>query len=386
MKIIKDIIVIGGGIIGKCVCMFLSKSGNSIACFDDNKFSGSNTNAGSLHVQLQSRIFRMNPHLVNNMLNNLEFYIDSVDAWVQLSEMLEDDIDLKINGGIMIAESESQLAFLSEKIKKEKEYKLKIEIINEKVIRKEFPFFSNKVIGGAFCEKEGKVNNLIANKQIKNYCSKNGIEFINENVKNIKYRNNQFELRIKNNNDIYLSNYLIIAAGSGSGELAKMLNIEIPTKMEPLQMNVTEKVEQFLPYLVQHAEKSLTLKQISTGNIIIGGGWQAKLEDSENINIIKENFVGNLKVASEIVPCISEINLLRSWGGINTIIDGMSVIGNHESNDKLFFSIPGDAGYTLGPLVAKITADLILKNEINYDIKKLSPMRFLNSFDEMKLN
>ena len=31
----------------------------------------------------------------------------------------------------------------------------------------------------------------------------------------------------------------------------------------------------------------------------------------------------------------------------------MSVIGNHESNDKLFFSIPGDAGYTLGPLVAK---------------------------------
>ena len=242
------------------------------------------------------------------------------------------------------------------------------------------------MIGGAFCEKEGKVNNLIANKQIKNYCSKNGIEFINENVKNIKYRNNQFELRIKNNNDIYLSNYLIIAAGSGSGELAKMLNIEIPTKMEPLQMNVTEKVEQFLPYLVQHAEKSLTLKQISTGNIIIGGGWQAKIEDSENVNIIKDNFVGNLKVASEIVPCISEINLLRSWGGINTIIDGMSVIGNHESNDKLFFSIPGDAGYTLGPLVAKITADLILKNEINYDIKKLSPMRFLNSFDEMKLN
>ena len=66
-----------------------------------------------------------------------------------------------------------------------------------------------------------------------------------------------------------------------------MLNIKIPTKMEPLQMNVTEKVEPFLPYLVQHAEKSLTLKQISTGNIIIGGGWQAKIEDTENVNIIK---------------------------------------------------------------------------------------------------
>ena len=64
--------------------------------------------------------------------------------------------------------------------------------------------------------------------------------------------------------------------------------------------------------------------------IIIGGGWQAKIDDSENVNIIKDNFVGNLKVASEIVPCISQINLLRSWGGINTIIDGMSVIGTPE--------------------------------------------------------
>ncbi|SVA41649.1 uncharacterized protein METZ01_LOCUS94503, partial [marine metagenome] len=45
-----------------------------VICIDSGEFSGSNSNAGSIHVQLQSRNFRLNPHLIDNLLENLPFY------------------------------------------------------------------------------------------------------------------------------------------------------------------------------------------------------------------------------------------------------------------------------------------------------------------------
>ena len=125
----SDYVVIGGGIVGTCISYYLSCSNKDVICVDSGEFSGSTSNAGSLHVQLQSRNFRLNPHLIDNLKENLPFYKEAVNAWERLQLMLNADFELSVNGGLMVADNEEQLEFLYKKCQEEKAAGLDVEII-----------------------------------------------------------------------------------------------------------------------------------------------------------------------------------------------------------------------------------------------------------------
>lgn len=69
-------------------------------------------------------------------------------------------------------------------------------------------------------------------------------------------------------------------ANCGCGCLGRVsfgggVRVAIPTKAEPLHMNITESGAPQINQLVQHAERSIALKQFGSGQIMIGGGWPA---------------------------------------------------------------------------------------------------------------
>ena len=381
----SDYVVIGGGIVGTCISYYLSCSNKEGVCVDSGEFSGSNSNAGSIHVQLQSRNFRLNPHLIDNLKENLPFYKEAVNAWERLQLMLNVDFELSVNGGLMVADTEQQLKFLYKKCEEEKTAGLEVEIIENHQIKKNYPFLSKKIVGAEFCAHEGKLNPLVANKRLQEACHKRGVKIMQcEVVNHIEFNNNEY--LVKTDLREYHCQTIIIAAGAGSGKLAKFLDFNIPTIAEPLHMNVTEKVSMFIPILIQHAERSITMKQIPSGNIIIGGGWPATIEDKTNqIKIKKDSLFGNLTTAVNLVPSIGKLRLYRTWGGINPITDGDSVLGNIKEHENVFFAIPGDAGYTLGPLCAEVIVDFIDNKRNKFYNSKFSPKRFLDNHKTMAL-
>ena len=381
----SDYVVIGGGIVGTCISYYLSCSNKEVVCVDSGEFSGSNSNAGSIHVQLQSRNFRLNPHLIDNLKENLPFYKEAVNAWERLQLMLNVDFELSVNGGLMVADTEQQLKFLYKKCEEEKTAGLEVEIIENHQIKKNYPFLSKKIVGAEFCAHEGKLNPLVANKRLQEACHKRGVKIMQcEVVNHIEFNNNEY--LVKTDLREYHCQTIIIAAGAGSGKLAKFLDFNIPTIAEPLHMNVTEKVSMFIPILIQHAERSITMKQIPSGNIIIGGGWPATIEDKTNqIKIKKDSLFGNLTTAVNLVPSIGKLRLYRTWGGINPITDGDSVLGNIKEHENVFFAIPGDAGYTLGPLCAEVIVDFIDNKRNKFYNSKFSPKRFLDNHKTMAL-
>jgi glycine/D-amino acid oxidase-like deaminating enzyme len=61
---------------------------------------------------------------------------------------------------------------------------------------------------------------------------------------------------------------------------------------------------------------------------------------------------------------------------MNTTIDGASVIGPLPGASRVIMAIPGDAGYTLGPLVGRIAAQLAMGASPGIYIDRFSPKRF----------
>ena len=175
----------------------------------------------------------------------------------------------------------------------------------------------------------------------------------------------------------YRAGEAVVAAAWGSGALVGALGVDIPTAPEPLHMNITEACEQKIDHLVQHAERSLTLKQFGTGQIVIGGGWPANDRGAGTVPGVRAgSLVGNVALAARLAPAIGTLRIIRTWAGMNTTADGTSIVGRLPGAERIIMAVPGDAGYTLAPLVAQMAASIVLGRDPPADPAPCSPARF----------
>ncbi|NCG34364.1 MAG: FAD-dependent oxidoreductase, partial [Proteobacteria bacterium] len=84
-------VVVGGGILGQCVAGFLAEEGREVAIIDAGRPEGTTTNAGSLHVQMQSRFMRLHPDQVPALESGLHLFPKAVALWFELQRHLDAD-------------------------------------------------------------------------------------------------------------------------------------------------------------------------------------------------------------------------------------------------------------------------------------------------------
>jgi glycine/D-amino acid oxidase-like deaminating enzyme len=79
------------------------------------------------------------------------------------------------------------------------------------------------------------------------------------------------------------------------------------------------------------------------------------------------------------VPKIGALRVIRTWAGLNTNLDGCGVLGPSAAVPGLYYAIPGSAGYTLGPISARLVAECVLGRDPGEDIASCVPQRFAGS-------
>ena len=371
-----DTVVVGGGIIGLCASWFLAEEGVAVLCIDDGRDAGSVANAGSLHVQMQSRMERLFPERVADYEKTLSIYPRAVDYWLEIGQRLEQDVELSIGGGLMIAEDQDQLKRLAEKCRRERKHGVETELIEKAELLRIAPYLHRDVCGAVYCAKEGKVNPLLANSAIRRAVIEYGGTIrTGSRVSHIDRSRDGFV--VASDAGRFRTRRVMIAAGVGTGSLVAGLGIRLPTTAEPLHMNITNLAVPFMTHLLQHAESALTMKQLNNGQLVIGGGWPAlPARESGVPGIVLDSLIGNISLAQHVVPGISDLHIIRSWAGVNTMLDLVPVLGEVEAIPGLYIAVPGDAGYTLGPYCARLVIDQMLGRAPDYPLSPFSVMRF----------
>lgn len=367
-----DLLVIGGGITGQCAALAAAQTGARVAIIDLARNAGSHANAGSLHVQMQSRFLRLNPHLADNLESSLPLYLSAVRAWEDLDRTIG-GVELTREGGLMLAETDQQMAFLHEKAEREAQKGLSVDILDADALHRLAPWLGPQIIGAELCRDEGKLNPLVANRKMRDLLCKLGVQLIYDNISVLI----DGPIPEAHGAVTHRAGAILCAAAWGSGALAAAHGLTIPTPPEPLHMNITEPGEYAIRHLVQHAERPITLKQFRSGQVVIGGGWAARLAPGDGApQIHHRSLLGNVALAAQIAPGIGGLRVLRTWAGYNTPVDGKATIGPLSKGSRLFMALPGDAGYTLGPIVGQTGAAMALGLRTQIDPAPYSPARW----------
>jgi len=371
-----DVAIIGGGIVGMCTALELARAGQGVVVLDDGRHSGTTANAGSLHVQMQSRFIRMYPEQVAGLEASLPMYVAAAALWAQLAQDLGADVELRASGGLMVAEDEAAYEFLAAKCAREAALGLRVHMLRQAELERIAPYLGPAVIGAELCEHEGKLNPLLANQAVRRAMLSAGAVHRPE-TRVARLTREGASWQVQTAQGTWRAGRVVVAAGAGTAALVAPLGLCVPTVAEPLHMNVTEATGPLVGHLVQHAERMITMKQLAAGQVVIGGGWPARLAaDDGHPQIQASSLFGNLGLAQHLVPKVGRLRLIRSWAGINTTADGQSILGESPQQLGLFFAVPGDAGYTLGPLVGRLAAAALLGRDGGFDIARFTPARF----------
>lgn len=319
--------IVGGGIVGMCLALFLAEEGLDVAVVDNGRHAGTIANAGGLHVQMQSRFMRLYPEMVAAFEETLPFYPRAVRHWQALVQRLGVDVELAVTGGLMVAESREQYQFLEKKCRREQQLGLEVEMLNRAALDRIAPYFAESIVGAELCATEGKVNPLLANQAIRRTALAAGVVHCTETrVTALARAHNGF--LVETTRGAMRAGRVVIAAGAGSAALADDLGLKVPARAEPLHMNITEATEPLIHHMVQHADRQITMKQLSAGMVVIGGGWPATLNGAdEHPTVELDSLIGSLSLAQHVIPRIGALRLIRTWAGVNTSVDGRPVIG-----------------------------------------------------------
>lgn len=372
-----DVLVIGAGVTGLAAARQAALTGARVLCVDRGRVGAeaSGGNAGSLHLQLLSWDFGAKAVSGGSpALRTLPLQAESIALWSELQAERQADFEMKVTGGLMLAENPDQIAFLKAKAKAEGKVGTETHVIDKDDIGRIAPALSDRFVAAAWCPGEGKINPLAANDALLAATRERGATVV-ERCPVLSIESDGDGYTVGTSGGAVRTGRIIIAAGGWSSQLGAMLDVTLPIRGAPLQMIVTEPAPPLVPCLVAHADRHLTLKQAAAGSLLIGGAWPAAVNAGGQSEVLPDSLEGNLWVAARTVPAISGLSMVRSWAAMNIDIDGAPLLSHLPGHPNVVVAATAN-GYTLGPLVGRAAAEGVLAGQMRPDLAEFNLNRF----------
>ena len=376
-----DVLVIGGGLAGAATAYYLAREGVEVTLVErlDLNTQASGSNAGSLHLQIPFPEFiSEGEDWARVFTQAIPVMRESIRIWRGLEDELGVDLEVSIDGGLLVAETETQMRDIARKATIERAAGLRIELLSAADLRGIAPYLSERMIGAAYCPDEGKANPLKATPAFAAAARRHGARVLS----------NCEVAALTPEGDGYVAETsagpirarrVVNAGGADAGRISAMLGIELPIRGVPIQVSVTEPAEPLVNHLVYFAGDKLTLKQAKNGSFLIGGGWSSLWSGrAERPTVNPHSLRSNLKVARYVVPRLGSVCLLRVWPAVvNGTADWKPILGELPGRPGVFMSMFPWMGFSAGPMSALLTAELVLGRKPSLDITAFSAARYL---------
>ncbi|MDV9169360.1 FAD-dependent oxidoreductase [Streptomyces sp. W16] len=374
-----DVVVIGAGILGASAAFHLAERGYRVVVLERGapNREGSGTTAGNLHIQaIHTR--RPGQEVPVDSARLLPLQRRASDHWSQIEERLGADVELRRGGGFMVAETAVQEEELREKHEWERRAGIPTEVLTGDEARKELPLLSGRVRAASWCSLDGYANPLLITPAYLAAARRLGVEVhAFTPVTGIQRVGDDYT--VLSDDRSWTAPVVVNVAGPWITEISALAGLGIQMSPVAIQMHVTVRVPPVMHHLVQHIGEGMSVKQVSAGNLLIGGGWPAgELNMAGRSTVSVPSMAGNLAQAGRILPFLGDLRLLRMWAGpLAATPDEMPVIGEVPGHPG-FFVAGGTYAFTLAPVWGDTLARQVAGEAPADPVDDLGPGRLLH--------
>jgi glycine/D-amino acid oxidase-like deaminating enzyme len=360
-----DVTIIGGGIFGQFAALTLAGTGRSVLLLDRSSLwsEASSVNAGSLGVQ--------------NKISQLVPYARwAWHLWAEMSDRLGADVGVHRTGGYKVAMTDEEAARLDVSAREQRAVGLNVEVLDRAELRSRSPWLSPNVVAANFSAADGYADPTLLGPALRAAIERASVTII-EGVE-ISAIKAETDILVETDRGAFRSKCLAITAGAWSGQVAAMLDLHLPVALDVNMVSVTESASPIISHMTTHSRGILTVKQVTNGSCLIGGGWQGvgTLSDRRK-DVDYDQLTHNLRLAAQVVPALSELNVVRSWAGYEGVTpDSLPYLGRLRDDAEIYCAACARGGFTLGPLLGQLLGELIATGTTCRPIEIFHPRRF----------
>jgi sarcosine oxidase subunit beta len=376
----SDVIVIGAGIIGSSIAYHLAQRNASVILVEKGDLAAGSSGACDGLIFLQSK----KPGI------HLQLAMESRKRFARLRSSLPVAIEYRECGGMVVIESDEELAVMHEFVKEQQKIGLEVTLLNADQARQLEPHLSEHILGATRSPLDGQVNpialtlgfalgakNLGA--QVITGATIHGIDTTSGRVSAVETDTGRFEADI-----------IVNAAGSHAPEIGTMVGLPIPIKPRRGQIIVTEAcppmlnhcmisakyiAAKFNPEIAKAGGEGISIEQTENGNFLLGStrefvGYD-KRTTSKGLKSIAAKTAG-------IVPALEQVNVIRAFAGLRPYTpDGLPILGPVADVPGFFMAAghEGD-GIALSPITGELIAQMIITGKSDFPLDAFRLSRF----------
>ncbi len=363
-----DVIVIGGGMVGAAAAYGLARRGLHPLVIDggDLDYRAARGNGGLVWVQGKGLDMAAYQHLTRR----------SSDLWPELAAQLVavsgDDIQYQRRGGVMLCLGEEEFASREGTLMRlhnqpggsDRDF----EMLDRARLEKLMPGvpFGPDVSGASFCWRDGHVDPLRLLLALQEGIQKLGGTLLSDHpVRTITREQGVF--RVATDRGTHTAPKVLIAAGNGSGALARQVGLDVPVRPQRGQMMVTERFPPILPL------PAGGIRQTGEGTFQIGA---TKEEVGFDISTSVDAAATMAREVVRALPFLGRARLVRQWSALRVMTpDGHPIYAQSESHPGAFVALC-HSGITLAAVHAEMLADAVAAGAFPDEIAPFHHRRF----------
>lgn len=357
MKNKAAVVIIGGGVNGCSIAYNLAKMGERDVVVLERRFLAAGATGRCGAGVRQQWGTEMNCLLARDSMKILE----------NMNEILETkrDIELKQGGYLLLAYSEKEMTQFRQNIALQNRLGIPSRLITPEEAREIVPYLNTeRLLGGAFCAKDGHANPFLVTQAYADAARRLGVEiYTNTEVTGIRRENGRI-VGVETNKGYIATEKVVNAAGGYSHLIGEMVGLDLPVYAERHQILVTEPVEEMQGPMVMSFSYNIYCQQSPHGSFIMGFGDPNEPRDY-NIRSSWQFLEEMAEKATWLLPPLKHLRVVRQWSGLYNMTPDRQPILAESRKVPGFYNAIGYSGhgFMISPMVGIHMAEVIFGRE-----------------------
>lgn len=357
-----DIAVIGGGVIGCAVAYYLSDRGMRVAIIERASVGRGASAANSGVISLATK----KPGLA------LDLALASQRMFPGLSDELDADVEYTVDGGLIIAESETEAAFLDELVAHQRAAGAPIEMIDAERCRALAPMLEGRVLSASYCATDAQANPFKVTQAFARAAQARGAQILHGTaVQAINVADNRVT-GVQTTRGEVRAQWVINAAGAYAGDIGRMVGVAheiIPRRGQIVVLEATDampaaRVSSAATLIAKHSGSAQSInaafsytRKSHSGTALLGGTNEFAGFDTRTTKAA----LGEIcRLAVRAMPAIAGLNALRAWAGLRPYSPKGPQLGDGGGPQGYAAAIGhGGDGVALSPITGRYMAHYV---------------------------